>query len=145
MRTLIRVHRYLSCVAAPLMLFFAVSGAWQAFRLHESRKDGSYQAPPVLSRLSDVHKVERLGGAGGTAFKVSVVAVAAVFACTAVVGVVMAFRVTRPRWIALLLLLAGAIVPVLLLWTAEAPPPRRFEGGERGRASGQAPVVPPER
>jgi hypothetical protein len=28
-----RWHRYLSCFVAPAMIFFAISGAWQAFRL----------------------------------------------------------------------------------------------------------------
>jgi hypothetical protein len=43
LKTLLRVHRYLSCFVAPVMLFFAISGAWQAFRLQETRKDGSYR------------------------------------------------------------------------------------------------------
>jgi len=30
LKTLLRIHRYLSCFVAPAMLFFAVSGAWQA-------------------------------------------------------------------------------------------------------------------
>src|SRR5512147_3276260 len=121
MRALMRLHRYLSCVAAPLMLFFAISGAWQVFRLHESRKDGSYKAPAFVSRLSDVHKVERLVGPGGAAFRVGVVVAAAVFAATAIIGVIMAFRVTRPKWLAWLLVLAGAAVPVLLLLSADTP------------------------
>ncbi len=141
MRTLMRLHRYLSCLAAPLMLFFAITGAWQVFRLHESRKDGSYTAPAALARLSDVHKVERLAGPGGTAFRVAVVGVALIFASTAVIGVAMAFRVTRPTWLAWLLLLAGALIPVVMLWSADAPK-RRYEHEERDRASTRAPVVP---
>jgi hypothetical protein len=143
MRVLMRLHRYLSCVAAPLMLFFAISGAWQVFRLHESPKDGSYKAPALVSRLSDVHKVERLAGPGGTAFRVGVVAVSAVFAATAIIGVIMAFRVTRPKWFAWLLVLAGAAVPVLLLLSADTPK-QRWEHEEGGRASAPAPVVPPQ-
>jgi hypothetical protein len=143
MRLLMRLHRYLSCVAAPLMLFFAISGAWQVFRLQESRKDGSYKAPVLLSRLSDVHKVERLAGPGGTAFRVGVVVASSVFAATAIIGLVMAFRVTRPRWLAWLLVLAGAAAPVLLLLSADAPK-QRWEHEEGGRASAPSPVVPPE-
>jgi len=60
MKRLMRVHRYLSCFVAPAMLCFSISGAWQAFRLHASRKDGSYVAPDVLSRLSLIHKAEKL-------------------------------------------------------------------------------------
>ena len=143
MRLLMRLHRYLSCVVAPLMLFFAISGAWQVFRLHESRKDGSYKAPALVSRLSDVHKVERLAGPGGTAFRIGVLAAAAVFATTAILGVIMAFRVTRPKWLAWLLVLAGAVVPALLLLSADTPR-QRWEHEQDGRASAPAPMVPAE-
>ena len=37
-RNLLRLHRYAGLITAPLILFFAISGIWQVFRLHESRK-----------------------------------------------------------------------------------------------------------
>ena len=50
MKRLLRIHLYLSCFVAPAMLFFAVSGAWQAFRFQERKKDGSYRAPSLAAR-----------------------------------------------------------------------------------------------
>src|SRR5438128_6916597 len=97
------------------MLFFAVSGAWQAFRLQETKKDGSYTAPPVLARLSEVHKAEHLHGAAGTWFRVGELAVSVMFATTAIVGLVMAFRVARPVWLVWACLTAGIALPVLLV------------------------------
>jgi hypothetical protein len=114
-----RIHRYLSCFVAPVMLFFAISGAWQAFRLHETRKDGSYTAPAALARLSDIHKAEDLKGTRGTIFEVGQVLLAAAFAVTAVIGIVMAFRIARPVWLVWLTLAAGVVVPVLLALPAE--------------------------
>jgi hypothetical protein len=119
-KTLLRLHRYLSCCVAPAMLFFAISGAWQAFRLQETRKDGSYVAPPVLARLSEVHKAERLSGPAGTVFRVGQLAVAAMFATTAIVGLVMAFRVARPVWLVWACLAAGSALPVILAVAARA-------------------------
>lgn len=114
MKWLMRIHRYLSCFVAPAMLFFAVSGAWQAFRLHESRKDGSYQAPALLERLSEVHMAEQLSKTTGNWFRGGQLVLAAAFVATAVIGLVMAFRVTRSKWLVWMCLTAGVTLPVLL-------------------------------
>jgi len=120
LKLLLRLHRYLSCCVAPAMLFFAISGAWQAFRLQETRKDGSYTAPAALARLSEVHKAERLSGPAGTLFRAGQLAVAVMFATTAVIGVVMAFRVARPLWVVWACLVAGTALPVLIAVAARA-------------------------
>ena len=118
MKRLARIHRYLSCFVAPAMLFFAVSGAWQAFRLQESRKDCSYTAPALLSRLSNVHKAERLAGRYADCFRYGQLALAAAFVATALIGILMALRVTRPVWLAWLCLAAGVAIPMLLVLAA---------------------------
>jgi hypothetical protein len=109
-----RIHRYLSCFVAPAMLFFAVSGAWQAFRFQDTRKDGSYTAPPILKNLSQVHKAEGISGPAATAFRAGQVLIALSFIGTAVIGLVMAFRVTRPLWLVWLCLVAGVVLPAVL-------------------------------
>lgn len=118
MKLLFRTHRYLSALVAPAMIFFAVSGAWQAFRLHESRKDGSYQAPAALARLSEVHKAEHLSKTTGDLLRGGEVLLAALFVTTALVGITMALKVTRPVWLAWLLLAAGVAIPVALALVA---------------------------
>ena len=120
MKRLKRIHRYLSCLVAPAMLFFAISGAWQAFRLHESKKDGSYTAPVALEQLSKVHKAERLSGAAATWFRVGQLLLAATFVATAVIGVIMAVRITRPAWLVWACLGAGVVLPIVLALAARA-------------------------
>ena len=121
-RSLLRLHRYAGLLVAPMVIFFAVSGTWQEFRLQQDRKDGSYQAPPALTAASDLHKAEDLprGKFAPTVFKLAMSAVAAVLASTALLGIVIALRVTRPRWLAGVLLLLGAVVPPLLYLLARA-------------------------
>lgn len=117
MKRLMRIHRYLSCCVAPAMLFFAASGAWQAFRLHDSKKDGSYTAPAALHALSEMHMAERLSGAAAGWFRAAQVLLAAMFAATAIIGVVMAFRVAPRARTVWACLTVGAAIPVLLaLW-----------------------------
>jgi hypothetical protein len=114
-KTLLRLHRYLGLAVAPLVLFFAVSGAWQLFRVHQSRKDGSYEAPRALAVASDVHQAERLfGRARSLPFQLAVAAAALALALSTVLGVVAALRITRPRWVAVALLGGGVAVPALL-------------------------------
>jgi len=59
MKFLRTLHLYLGCLFAPMLIFFAVSGSWQLFNWHESKKDHTYTAPRVLTVLSDVHKETR--------------------------------------------------------------------------------------
>lgn len=119
MRQLMRLHRVLSCVAAPLMILFAISGAWQIFRLHETKKDGSYVAPQALQVLSHLHRAERLQGPPGDAFRWLLLLVSAIFLVTAIVGVAMALRITRPRWLVWAWLAGGIALPALLFVVAQ--------------------------
>lgn len=59
MRYVARYHLYLGCFFAPLILFYALSGAWQTLNLHRSTKDGRYRAPQILVDLSEVHSRQR--------------------------------------------------------------------------------------
>jgi hypothetical protein len=114
-RTLLRVHRYLGLVAAPLVLFFSVSGIWQVYRLQDTKKDGSYVAPRSLAEASKLHKVEKVRpGAAASGFRIAVSAAAATIAISTTLGLVVALRITRPRSLAMLLLAAGFAVPLAL-------------------------------
>ncbi len=111
MKALALLHRYLSCLVAPAMLFFAVSGIWQIYRMQESTKDGSYEAPWTLTTLSHIHKAEKIQGPAAVWFKMAMALVGVLFAATALVGIVMAVRLTKPAWLAWALLAAGTLVP----------------------------------
>jgi hypothetical protein len=65
MRLLCTLYLYLGCLFAPMLIFFAVTGSWQLFNWHESKKDRSYTAPPALAALSFVHKDAHVPGTPG--------------------------------------------------------------------------------
>jgi hypothetical protein len=52
--TVRRLHTWLGLFIAPSVLFFAITGGWQLFNLHEGH--GDYTPPPILEKLSSVHK-----------------------------------------------------------------------------------------
>ncbi len=113
MRTLARTHRYLSLFVAPAMIFFALSGALQSYRLQEDHKDG-YRAPAGLKVMGEVHKAEQLSKPGQPWFRAAQALLAAVFVTTAIAGVAMGFRMARPKWPVWLALAAGTALPILL-------------------------------
>ena len=116
-----QLHLYLGCIFAPLLIFFAVTGAWQTFMLHRDAKDGTYRAPRILHQFSSVHQYQQFPIHDGSVrqsrpFRWFVLTMALGFVLTAILGVVMAFKFTRERRIVWLCLVAGFILPVFLLY-----------------------------
>ena len=118
MRFLRKLHLYLGCLFAPMLIFLAITGTWQLFNYHKTRKDGSYTAPPALVALSEVHlnaHVPPTPGRSPTPLRFFMVAAALGLVTTSVIGVVLAFRFSREPLIATLCLFAGVAVPGLIL------------------------------
>ena len=116
-----KFHIYLGCFFTPLLLFFVVSGAWQSFSLHKSKKDGSYMAPTILKKLSEIHENQRLPlnenpGTPSVPFRLFVLLMSFGFFATASLGIVMAFRFTRKAKTIWISLISGALIPILLIW-----------------------------
>ncbi len=118
MKRLRQLHLYLGTLFAPLLIFFAASGAWQLFGLHQDARDGSYSAPASLAALAAIHKHSHLPGTPNKADAplrwFSLVA-AIGMVITTVLGIAMAFRFTAGWRPVALCLAAGAFGPVLLL------------------------------
>lgn len=114
MKNLLRTHRYLSLFVAPAMIFFAVSGALQSYRLQEDHKDG-YRAPQVLKTMGVIHKAEKLPRGGQPWFRAAQLVLAAVFVATAVAGIALGFRLGKPAWPVWAALLTGTALPILVV------------------------------
>jgi len=116
-----QLHLYLGVLFAPLVIFFAFSGALQTFTLHESTKDGSYRAPAWIATLAEIHKDQRTVRAAGvhpsTPLRWFIVLMALGLIVTSLLGIYMAFRFHRTnRAIIWGLMALGVIVPVALLY-----------------------------
>jgi hypothetical protein len=118
MNKLREIHLYLGCLFAPILIFFAITGAWQLFALHRGRKDGSYIPPRVVALLSDVHQFQHIPPSNyeaSTPLRYFVLAAAFGLVATTILGIVMALRYGRNRAWAVLCLAGGIIIPVGLL------------------------------
>jgi hypothetical protein len=118
MKKIREIHLYLGCLFAPVLIFFAVTGAWQLFGLERGRKDHSYEPPRIVSILSGIHVSQRLPSGSGedaTPLKYFILAAAVGLVASSVLGIMMAFRFGRNRAAVVLCLAAGVVVPVALL------------------------------
>ena len=100
MKKLREIHLYLGCLFAPVLIFFAMSGAWQLFALHRGRKDGSYSPPRAVVLLSDIHQVQHLpptSSDADTPLRYFMLAAAIGLILTTILGIIMAF--IRPQQI----------------------------------------------
>ena len=116
------IHLYLGVFFAPLLMFFLISGSWQTFGLHEASKSGDYVPPAIIKSLSQVHKDQRWVDSkkvpkSSIPFQCLVVLMATGLLVTAILGIIMAFKYTKP-WIVWSCLFMGIAIPCFLLCIA---------------------------
>ena len=132
-------HSYLGLLTGPAILFFALTGAFQIFDLHESR--GAYQPPSLLAKLGMLHKkqvfaeprrrprppdaapaapppAEAPTPLATLALKWCFLLVALSLAATAGLGIWIGLRAPRYKRTAWVLLLVGIAIPVGLALAA---------------------------
>jgi len=60
LKTIRIIHLYLGVFIAPAVLFFAFTGAFQTFSLHDVAKDGSYRPASWIVSLAQLHKKQTI-------------------------------------------------------------------------------------
>jgi hypothetical protein len=143
MRTVRQWHNYLSIFFAPAILFFAFSGALQVLGLHEARGSATYHPPGWIVTLASIHKDQVLPDAhdehedhdadahagpppgaaphphheeeGLTPLKIFALALALGLIFTALLGITIALKNPTMRRTSLILLGAGALIPLMLI------------------------------
>ncbi|WP_426166089.1 hypothetical protein [Sandarakinorhabdus sp. DWP1-3-1] len=141
MRKLRQVHLYIGVFFAPAILFFAISGGLQAFRLQQaSGWDGA--PPPVwMAWMASVHidqaklepeaekpaakpkppvdpvvAAERAAKkARALPMKIFTAALALALGLSALLGAAIALNMRSTRRVAVVMLIAGTLAPILLL------------------------------
>ena len=117
------VHLYLGVFFTPLLFLFIVTGCWQSFDLHEASKSRpAYQPPEIVKSFSEVHTHQRwtegeIRPAASKPFRYLIVLMSVGLLITTALGVVMAFKYTRPI-IVWGCLAAGILIPCFLLGIA---------------------------
>ena len=113
-----KLHLYLGVLFAPLLGFFAFTGALQVLGLHEAGK-GDPPPPSWIAHAAAIHKDGHFATGHGVEpshpFQFFVLAMAAGMILSASLGVYMAFAYKNDKRIVIGLLAAGVALPVLAL------------------------------
>ena len=122
MRLLRRVHLYLGCFFAPLLIFYVSTGWYQT--INPDRRKGVADSTDLVGRLSRVHveqyyPTESATGYSTFFFRALVVLMAVALMTTVVLGIILAFRASRNTWPVWLSLALGIVLPVVLLWLGQ--------------------------
>ena len=122
MKTLRRVHLYLGCFFAPLLLFYVITGWYQT--VNPDRRKGVSDSQDLVSRLSRVHveqyyPTESASGYSTRLFRMLIVIMANALIATVILGIILAFRTSRNKWPVWLSLALGIALPVILLWLGQ--------------------------
>jgi len=122
MKTLRRVHLYLGCFFAPLLVFYVATGWYQT--VNPDRRKGVADSTDLISRLSRVHveqyyPTESAAGYATGWFRAMVVIMAVALIATVILGIILAFRTRGNKWPVWLALVLGLVLPVLLLWLGQ--------------------------
>ena len=122
MKKLRRVHLYLGCFFAPLLLFYVITGWYQT--VNPDRRKGVSDSQDLVSRLSRVHveqyyPTESASGYSTRLFRVFIVIMANALIATVILGIILAFRTSRNKWPVWLSLALGIALPVILLWLGQ--------------------------
>ena len=114
-------HVVLSCLFAPMLVFFTVSGVWQMLGWHDK---GEGSKGEVYRTLSTVHLAhgEEAGEEGrdlsSPGMRVFVYAMAAGFLLTTLLGIVLVLKLPQQRRLGVACLVLGLLIPVALAWMA---------------------------
>jgi multidrug efflux pump subunit AcrB len=121
MSALRRLHTYLGCFFAPLLLFYVLTGWYQT--VYHDRLKSPGDAETLGERLRTIHvdqiyptNREFSHPSSPKLFQALVVIMAIALVVTVILGVILAFRSIRNPGMVVMSLVLGILVPLALLW-----------------------------
>jgi hypothetical protein len=143
MRKLRQFHLYIGVFFAPAILFFAISGGLQTFRLQQASGWDGAPPPQWMAAMGSVHIDQRLPGVEADKkpeaakpkapidpakaaerkaraqktlpMKIFTAALATALALSTLLGAAIALSMKSTRRVSLIMLVAGAVLPIILL------------------------------
>jgi uncharacterized iron-regulated membrane protein len=122
MKFIRRLHLYLGCFFAPLLLFYVATGWYQTLTLDRNKNVG--EAETFVAKMASIHKdqiypTESALGYSTKPFKILVVVMSIALILSVLSGLYLAFRMLRQKWLVWGSLALGIAVPVLILWLGQ--------------------------
>ena len=124
MRTLRRVHLYLGCFFAPMLLFYILTGWYQTLNPNRLKSPG--EAETLVQKFRVIHtdqiyptEHEFTKPSSPKLYQALVVVMAAAATATIVLGIILAFQTLRNKWPVWISFGLGLLLPVILLWLGQ--------------------------
>lgn len=130
-----RVHLYLGCFFTPLLLFYILSGGFQT--VNEERLKDVSEAETFVQKMRAVHtdhvypsETEFKNPSNPRLFKFITVVMCVLATVMIFLGLILAFKTIKKKWLVAVVLVAGFLLPALMLKLGQgagkpvqAPPP----------------------
>ena len=124
MKLLRRLHLYLGCFFAPLLLFYILTGWYQT--LNPNRLKSPSEAETLLQKFRVVHSDQIFPSeneldkpSSPKKYRALVVVMSIASTVMIVIGLVLAFKTLRQQWPVWLSLVLGVVLPAFLLWLGQ--------------------------
>ena len=126
MKLLRRLHLYLGVLYAPLLLFYLATGWYQLAvpdRLKTPSEAESFWQKMRVVHTDQIYPTDRAGVRGSSPkwFRWLSQGLSVALGLATVIGLVLAFRIVRPSWLAWMVLLLGLLLPGAALWLGSGP------------------------
>lgn len=121
MRSLRRLHLYLGCFFAPMLVFFIASGWYQTVNRDRLKSPSEAETLPQKLRVLHTDHIypsdrEFQKPSSPRLFKYLIVAMSVALLVTTVLGIILAFKFSPKMWPVIASLVLGIAVPVFFLW-----------------------------
>jgi len=115
-----RTHLFLGVFYTPLLLLFIITGCWQTtVSSDDQEKDGGY-VHELMKNLSSVHTSDSYPRAGvhhgEWMMQILVVTMCIGLILSILLGLVMAWQLMKRKWLVVLALVLGIVVPFVVLY-----------------------------
>lgn len=124
MKLLRRLHLYLGCFFAPLLLFYILTGWYQT--LNPNRLKSPSEAETWLQKFRVVHSDQIYPSeneldkpSSPKKYRALVVVMSIASTVMILIGLVLAFKTLRQQWPVWLSLVLGVVLPAFLLWLGQ--------------------------
>ncbi|HEV8544066.1 MAG TPA: hypothetical protein VGR78_16870 [Verrucomicrobiae bacterium] len=123
MKSVRKLHLYLSVFFAPLLIFYVGTGWYQTLTTQRNKALGEQDT--FAAKLTSVHvdqiypKQNAVGEYSTTLYKTLVVVMSICLLVTIALGLYLAFRSSRRLWPVWLSLGMGFLLPILFLWLGQ--------------------------
>ena len=124
MKLLRRLHLYLGCFFAPLLLFYILTGWYQT--LNPNRLKSPSEAETLLQKFRVVHSDQIFPSeneldkpSSPKKYQALVVVMSIASTVMILIGLVLAFKTLRTKWPVWVSLTLGVVLPAFLLWLGQ--------------------------